>query len=779
MTVADNTSRNQYTATSGQTVFAYTFEIVDKGDIVVLKNGTTLSEGTNYTVSNVGNDSGGNVTLTVGATAGDVLTLYRDMPYARTQNYTNSGDFLASEVNSDFDNLWLAGEQTNRAFSQSIRKPITDSDSISMELPEAATRKNSFLAFDATGAVSVESLSTGTSPTVIGRQQFTGDGTTTVFTLAATSSSAAAVIYIDGVYQEQETYTVVGTTLTFTEAPPTNASIEVLAYKITDVGTTDANSVTYTPAGTGAVQTTVQTKLRESVSVKDFGAVGDGVTDDTAAIQAALDITGKILIPKGSYKTTSQLIIKSNTHLLLDKNAIILRAWSGGSGVRPDNCTIKNENALSNSELTVDPGPAVISTFDTNIHIEGGQWGHLNNDSTTYNGTHIGLIGVRYGSFTNSQFNTQAGEWNSQLWVENFNVSNVQVNTFLNDGITIYNDGIHVIGGKHISISDIFGGTDDDLIALGDNRNIPISDVSINNVVCNTGRYPVRFIQIRGGSTSGFAAPTSLIERISVSNISGICGITNNGFMQFEIDGHTTYDLFKDISVENVNLKIGSSLNPSARRGLDILGGSRLSFSNLSLMSPVRDTVVASNANDLKFSNCYFDAPSQASDYSFKITSCNNVLVVNTQIVVDDFHAARIDNTTDALFSNCFFEGIGGNTAGLLIANTSNATVTGCKFVEKSGESNSQGIRTLSGATIASLTITGCDFTGVDNATELTTTPTKYKAEANNGEDGRTNAGSPSGSLTPYFVGEEVLDTTNTIWYKATGTGNTDWVALN
>ena len=72
MTVADNTSRNQYTATSGQTVFAYTFEIVDKDDIVVLKNGTTLSEGTNYTVSNVGNDNGGNVTLTVGATAGDI-----------------------------------------------------------------------------------------------------------------------------------------------------------------------------------------------------------------------------------------------------------------------------------------------------------------------------------------------------------------------------------------------------------------------------------------------------------------------------------------------------------------------------------------------------------------------------------------------------------------------------------------------------------------------------------------------------------------------------------
>ena len=73
-------------------------------------------------------------------------------------------------------------------------------------------------------------------------------------------------------------------------------------------GTTNPADILYTYPG--GVEQTVQKRLEQRVSVKDFGAVGDGTTDDTAAIQAAVDAlqgTDVVLkIPAGNYVVTRQ-----------------------------------------------------------------------------------------------------------------------------------------------------------------------------------------------------------------------------------------------------------------------------------------------------------------------------------------------------------------------------------------------------------------------------------------------------------------------------------------
>lgn len=314
MTVSSSASRNQYTATAGQTVFAYTFEIVSDDDIVVLKNGVTLTKTADYTVSGVGTDSGGNVTLTSGATAGDILTLYRDMPYERTTDYTNAGDFLAADVNNDFDRLWIATQQVNEEVNRSIKAPVTDPLTIDMTIPAKADRLGNYLRFNATtGNPEVGNVTGLYTAAGLNVYNFTGDGSDTTFTLGIDPGvENNTQVYIDGVYQQKNTYSVTGKVITFSAAPPNLSTIEVMVTQPMAVGETTASSVSFVQDG-ASTERTVQLKLQESVSVKDFGAVGDGVTDDTAAIQAAIDyatLNGtELYFPGALYRTTSELFI--------------------------------------------------------------------------------------------------------------------------------------------------------------------------------------------------------------------------------------------------------------------------------------------------------------------------------------------------------------------------------------------------------------------------------------------------------------------------------------
>jgi len=79
--------------------------------------------------------------------------------------------------------------------------------------------------------------------------------------------------------------------------------------------TTGAALSGFLQSGTGASSRTLQSKNRDIVSVKDFGAVGDGVTDDRAAFQAACDASYSVYIPEGTYLIGSTIYLRNGVTL--------------------------------------------------------------------------------------------------------------------------------------------------------------------------------------------------------------------------------------------------------------------------------------------------------------------------------------------------------------------------------------------------------------------------------------------------------------------------------
>ncbi len=187
-------------------------------------------------------------------------------------------------------------------------------------------------------------------------QDQTGDGVTTLFGMGASPNTINATnVYIDGVYQEKDTYTISGSNITFSEAPPLNAGIEIVSQESPLIGGASASQISYNEGSVGAVNTTVKAKLQEFVSVKDFGAVGDGVTDDTGAIQAALNQSGFVFLPQGNYKITSQLVFGSNCTGLIGSgsyNSVISKQFNGNAMLCDSNGAILESFGIEGNGAT-------------------------------------------------------------------------------------------------------------------------------------------------------------------------------------------------------------------------------------------------------------------------------------------------------------------------------------------------------------------------------------------------------------------------------------------
>lgn len=146
----------------------------------------------------------------------------------------------------------------------------------------------------------------------------------TVFTLTTIEYQPGTnnlSVFVDGVnqYGPGASYSYVetsSTVVTFTSGLHVGAEVKFTTAQTLSSGTTDASLVTYDPPFTGSVVTNVEDKLAQYVSVKDFGAIADGVTDQTqylnSAIEALAPDGGEIIIPFNVMITLDDIVFPDN-----------------------------------------------------------------------------------------------------------------------------------------------------------------------------------------------------------------------------------------------------------------------------------------------------------------------------------------------------------------------------------------------------------------------------------------------------------------------------------
>jgi hypothetical protein len=347
-----------YTGSAGLGPYSFSFEVLVNTDIAVYFNTTLLTLTTDYSVTINANGTG-SLTIVTGTgvpstpTGSDTITIVGARDIERTTDFSVGGDLSAAALNEQLDAEIIFIQQIDERVDRSIKAAVTDPTTINMELPVIATRANKLLAFDADGdvTVSTETVSqiegaatsataadasataaaasaaaAAASETAAGVSEaaaasyaspvtetfadtvgFTA-GTSTTITLAATVVEDAVIITFDGVTQHHDTYSISGTTVTFTSTIPVGVLAIEASYGTRSTGAIDniiigantpaAGSFTtvngVTPA-TAQYTTTLDTKLggiealadvTDATNVTAAGALMDSELTSIASVKA-------------------------------------------------------------------------------------------------------------------------------------------------------------------------------------------------------------------------------------------------------------------------------------------------------------------------------------------------------------------------------------------------------------------------------------------------------------------------------------------------------------
>jgi len=347
------TTQNTYTGDNSTVSYSFTFPYLEETDIKVSLDGVVT---TAYTLSNATT-----VTFNTAPGSGVAIRIYRDTNNdALAATFFAGSAIRAQDLNDDFlQNAYVTQEVKDRYLDRLAGGTVNGNVAINGTLDmngnriidmadptsdqDAATK---FYIDTRLGDIGIPGHTRWRKTATASQTTFSGTGDYGG-TLAYTATREQ--VYLNGALQQRGVdYTADdGDEIVFSVALTAGDIVDIVCVNnltnsdlvlISDANVDNnagivATKLSFTQSGTGATARTVDSKLKDVVSVKDFGAVGDGTTDDTSAIQAAIDAANasgaRTVVSLGgdSYLVADELFIKTN--VVLKDGTIIFQPTAG------------------------------------------------------------------------------------------------------------------------------------------------------------------------------------------------------------------------------------------------------------------------------------------------------------------------------------------------------------------------------------------------------------------------------------------------------------------
>ena len=282
--------RNVFTATANQTAFVISSAITSSSNTQVYIDGVYQAK-SNYTTS------GSTVTFSTGVPLGaEVEVVHFISVYSKVYTDTFTGDATTVNFTASKD---VTDENVTQVYIDGVYQSKDNYTTSGTTITFSTAPPNG----SAIEVVHFESIDYST----LASNQFTGTGSQTDFTLTQAVDVDRAFVFIQGVYQEKSTYSITGTTLSFTTAPLNGYTIEVITFGV--VANVTASPVNSVNSLTGSLNIIGGDDI-------NISATGTDITINSEAVSTLNSLTGGLSIIGGNDIT----VTPSGSNITIDSN---------------------------------------------------------------------------------------------------------------------------------------------------------------------------------------------------------------------------------------------------------------------------------------------------------------------------------------------------------------------------------------------------------------------------------------------------------------------------